>query len=415
MRRNLIALYGVQIATFLLPLLTLPLLARNLGPTALGELAAVQSLFATLGFLLEYGFNFSATRQMAIHREDRSRVTAILSDVLGAKLLLSVVFLLLSLAIYLFVPVFRSQGLLFWLGFLGALAQGFNLFWFYQGIEKLSWSASVDVALKFGYTALVLLLVRSPQDAVLVIGLQGLSSLLSLLINGARARQFVDGLRWSLTGSLGALREGRSLFFFRAVTLFYTSANSAMLRLFAPAATVAQYSNAERLTNVGFSAFGPLLQVFFPRLSHLVHHDFAEAQRFFRRALLLIFVISLASATLGYILAPLAVKLLFGDQFKETVPIFRTLIFNIPLFAISHLFGIHWMVPNGMQKPFNIIVTLAALTNIFSVLIIVPRYQAQGMAWGVVGCEFLVAALMITYVLRSGLSPFGRSRVALTS
>ncbi|MFD1731416.1 oligosaccharide flippase family protein [Deinococcus malanensis] len=303
MIRNLVALYGVQIATFLLPLLTLPLLARNLGPTALGELAALQSLFATLGFLLEYGFNYSAARQVAIHREDRSRLTVILSDVLGAKVLLSLVFFTVSLGIYLFVPVFRAQGLLFWLGFLGGLAQGFNLFWFYQGIEKLSWSASVDVALKVGYTALVLILVRSPQDVVLVIGLQGLSSFLSLMINGVRARQFVDGVRWSLAGSLTALREGEACFF-RAVTLFYTSANSAMLRLFAPAATVAQYSNAERLTNVGFSAFGPLMQVFYPRLSYQVHHNFTEAQRFFRRFLLIILMLSVSAAAVGYLLAP---------------------------------------------------------------------------------------------------------------
>ncbi|WP_104992382.1 oligosaccharide flippase family protein [Deinococcus sp. NW-56] len=406
MRRNLISLYGVQIATFLLPLLSLPVLARGLGPSALGELAAIQSLFATLGFLLEYGFNYSATRQIAIHREDRARLTTILSDVLGAKVLLSGLFFLLALGIYLFVPVFRAQGLLFWLGFLGALAQGFNLFWFYQGIEKLSWSASVDVGLKVGYTALVLLLVRSPEDVFLVIGLQALSSFLSLMINGARARQFVDRLRWSVEGSLEALREGRSLFFFRAVTLFYTSANSAMLRLFAPAATVAQYSNAERLTNVGFSAFGPLLQVFFPRLSHMVHHDLAEAKRFFRRSLWIILLLSVASAAVGYLLAPLAVGLLFGDQFADTVPLFRILLLNIPLLAVSNLFGLHWMVPNGMQKPFNLIVMLAAALNILSVLLIVPTYQAKGMAWGVVGCEFVVMTLMIASVLRSGASPF---------
>jgi len=42
--QNLLALYGVQFANYLLPLLTLPYLARVLGPSGFGVLAVGQSL-----------------------------------------------------------------------------------------------------------------------------------------------------------------------------------------------------------------------------------------------------------------------------------------------------------------------------------------------------------------------------------
>lgn len=41
--QNLLALYGVQFANYLLPLLTLPYLARVLGPESWGALAVAQS------------------------------------------------------------------------------------------------------------------------------------------------------------------------------------------------------------------------------------------------------------------------------------------------------------------------------------------------------------------------------------
>lgn len=408
LRKNLVALYGVQVATLVLPLLTVPLLARNLGPSALGELAAVQSLFTTLGFLIEYGFNYSATRQVAIHRDDRSQLTRIFSEVLGAKLLLSVLFLLVSFVVYSFVSVFRTYPVLFWLGFLGALAQGFNLMWFYQGIEKLPKAASIDISLKFGYTVLVLMLVRSPADMTLVIGLQALSSLLSLVINTRHALPFVDRFQVTLTGSIAAIKEGQSMFFFRAVTVLYTSANTALLRLFVPAATVAQYSAAERLSSVSSSALTPVTQVIFPRLSHLVHHDFDVARKFFRKSLLATTAAATAALLLGFLSAPFVVEILFGEQFMEAIPLFRILLLNLPLVAISNLFGLQWMIPNGMERNFNNIIILAAILNLTSIMVFVPRFGPLGMAWGVVCCELLVTLLMVKSVISHPKTPFKR-------
>lgn len=406
MRKNLVALYGVQVATLVLPLLSIPFLARVLGPSALGELAAIQSLFATLGFLIEYGFNFSATRQAAIHQHDRSKLTEILGNVLGAKLLLSLLFLLVSITIYFLVPVFRTHPLVFWLGFAGALAQGFNLMWFYQGIEKMSLAASVDIVCKSVYIALLFFFVRSAEDLTLVVGLQSVSFLLSLIINAYCIRRYSDLPSLSLAGSLAALKEGRSMFLFRGMTLFYTTANSALLRLYVPAANVAYYSNAERLTNVSFSAFTPLVQVLFPRLNYLVHHDFEEAKKFFRKSFYIIMPLSILSAIAAYFLAPWAVNLIFGEKYLQTVDIFRILLINIPLISAGTLFGLQWLVPNGMQYKFNIAIGISAAINVSSIMFIVPIYKATGMAWTVVFCELIITSLTVLNVLRHPTNPF---------
>lgn len=55
--QNLLALYGVQFANYLLPLITLPYLTRVLGPESWGSLVVVQSFAQYLSLLVEYGFN----------------------------------------------------------------------------------------------------------------------------------------------------------------------------------------------------------------------------------------------------------------------------------------------------------------------------------------------------------------------
>ncbi|WP_428720814.1 oligosaccharide flippase family protein, partial [Thermus sp.] len=63
--RNLFYLYVVQAANYLFPLITLPYLARVLGPEALGKLALAQTLSLYLSMLLEYALSLSAAREVS--------------------------------------------------------------------------------------------------------------------------------------------------------------------------------------------------------------------------------------------------------------------------------------------------------------------------------------------------------------
>lgn len=86
--RNLFYLYAVQAANYLFPLVTLPYLARVLGPEGFGKLALAQALVLYLYAFLEYGYQFTATREVARNREDRAELGKIAAGVLHARLLL---------------------------------------------------------------------------------------------------------------------------------------------------------------------------------------------------------------------------------------------------------------------------------------------------------------------------------------
>lgn len=114
--RNILALYGVQVVNYLFPLLTVPYLARVLGPKEWGLLAFTQAFGGYLQLLVEYGFGLSATRQVAQARDSLRRRAELLAGVLGAKVLLS--FLALGLAFLLapWLPPFHGRADLLWPG-----------------------------------------------------------------------------------------------------------------------------------------------------------------------------------------------------------------------------------------------------------------------------------------------------------
>ncbi len=70
--RNAGLMYLVQISGYLFPLLMLPYLARVLSKEKFGLIAFAQMFIFYFVILTDYGFNLTATRDVAVARQDRS-------------------------------------------------------------------------------------------------------------------------------------------------------------------------------------------------------------------------------------------------------------------------------------------------------------------------------------------------------
>ena len=71
--KNITALGVLQIANYLIPLLVLPIISRVLGATLFGGVGYAQNIVSYLTLIVNYGFEYSATRQIALAGEDKAR------------------------------------------------------------------------------------------------------------------------------------------------------------------------------------------------------------------------------------------------------------------------------------------------------------------------------------------------------
>jgi PST family polysaccharide transporter len=189
--QNSAALYGVQFCRKLFPLFTVPYLTRVLNPSGWGTVAFVLSMAEILTLIIEFGFNYSATREISRERNNRQNCREIMGGVLGAQTLLLMVAIGLAAVFSHYVPLLRNQPILVVTGLAYAAAQGCTPLWFFQGLERLRLAASLEIGAKFVALCGVFLLVRSPQDGWKVVALQAAAAGVSTVAGiGLAVRSF---------------------------------------------------------------------------------------------------------------------------------------------------------------------------------------------------------------------------------
>lgn len=398
--RNALSLYGVQAAEMLLPLVTVPFLARVLLPEGWGLVVFAQSFSGWMSLLLEYGFNLSATREIARHREEPDELARIISGVTGAVALLAVLSASAALVALLTVPVFRQYPEYLGLAWLIGITQASKPLWYFQGVERLYRPAWLNVGARALATAGVFLWVRSAQDGWKPLVLQTMAGALVAVISLFWMYREVSFVAPSLGRALQALRMGWSMFLFRGAVSLYTTANAFILGLFVPPAMVAFYGGAERLNKAVLAGLDPITQALYPRITNLVATDEKRAARFARMGLLTIGGLGLVLGLAVMAFAPMAVRILLGSRYESSIPVLRVLALLIPLTALSNVIGVQWMLPLGMDKAFNKVIISAGILNVVLAVFLAPIAGPLGMATSVVGAEAFVTIAM-WWVLKS--------------
>ncbi len=94
--KNFVSLFSLQGVNLVLPFLTLPYLGRVLGAENFGVVLMVYAVMQYLFVLCDYGFNLSATKDIAIYRDDKQKINQIFSNIYYIKLVLVILAFLLS-------------------------------------------------------------------------------------------------------------------------------------------------------------------------------------------------------------------------------------------------------------------------------------------------------------------------------
>jgi PST family polysaccharide transporter len=398
--QNTVALYGIQFGRKLAPLVIIPFLARTLGPAGWGTVAFTQSLGEFIVLVIEFGFNLSATREMARNRDSKEVCSQIVAGVLGAQVLLAVIAVAVALVLSNWIPILRDNPLLLASGLFYAVAQGFMPIWFFQGLERMRAAAALEISGKMLGMVAILMLVRSPEDGWLVLFIQGLTPGISTLVGLGMAFRAIPFRMPSLPLVRDAVRLGWPMFVFRSGESLYGVGNAFILGLFAPPAIVGYFASAEKISKAVFGLLNPIREALYPRLSHIAPRSPNEAARLARIGVLIMGVGGLLLGGALFAFAPLLIRLLMGEGFEPAVTVLRILALLPPLLSITYSVGLQCLLPLGRDAEVNRIIIGAGILNVALAVMLAPNFAHIGMAWAIVAAEAFVSFRMVRAVMR---------------
>ncbi|MEO1785334.1 flippase [Thermodesulfobium sp. 4217-1] len=397
---NFFSLYSLQVANYIFPLITLPYLVRVLGPSKYGLVAFAQAFVGYFQVFTNYGFNLSATREISIHRENQEKVSEIFSSVITIQMLFAVLSFIVMLAIVFAFKKFSKYWLLYFFTF--GLVIGNVVFpvWFFQGIERMKYITIFNVLSRFVFTVAIFVFIRKESDYLYVPLINALGSILAGVLGlWIIFRNFgVKFILPSFENIKYHLKEGWHIFISTVAISLYTISNTFILGLFTNNTIVGYYSAAEKIIKAVQGLLGPVSQTIYPYVSRLANQSKEIAIMFIKKITILIGSVTFILSLGIFIFANLIVKILFGNQYIESVVILRILSFLPFIIALSNIFGIQTMLTFGYKKAFSRILILASAINIILSIILIPIYQANGTAFSVLISEIFVTATMFIYL-----------------
>src|SRR5262249_26983328 len=143
---------------------------------------------------IEFGFNLSATREIARHRESNQKCGEIMAGVLGVQVVLSVTALGAALISSQWIPLLHENRRLLIAGLFYAVAQGFVPLVFYQGLEKMRLAAGLEITGKLLGVAAILVWIRTPEDGWLALLIQGVAPAISTVAGIAMAYRTIPAV-----------------------------------------------------------------------------------------------------------------------------------------------------------------------------------------------------------------------------
>jgi PST family polysaccharide transporter len=406
-------LYAVQMASFALPLITVPYLARHLGAAGLGIVATFQALATWFTTLNEYGFSVSATREAARCKHDEQKLSQLLASVIGAKFLLAAGCGVLMLMLSFPLPSLRNQHLLLASALLYTFGQSASAVWLYQALDRIAFATTCDLAGRCLGVAAIFVCVKNPRDAWLALAIPGTVILLSAAFSISVAYRELPFRLPSFRSAFSVIRSGYAIFLSRCVGSMMNGGNALILSMFVSPAAVGYYSGAERIFRAGLTGLYPFSQVMFPRIAYLLSRDPGRARSEVLKSLSVMFCAASCVSAIMAVFGGFLVRVLLGPAFAPSVAVLRILALVPVARAVSDVLGLQWMISHGLDREYTICLSVAGAASLGAALFLSRNWGPVGAAWAVVSSEVLLAAGVLYCIGLRRIVPFPGAGAAL--
>lgn len=364
-----------QLLQIILPIITVPIISKSLGPDGVGKYNYTVSitsyfvLFAGLG-LANYG-----VREIASVRDNKKKLSRKFWQLEGMNVITAFIVLVLF---YLITCFLRYQQL-YLIESIIVIASLLDISWFFIGIEDFKKISVANVIVKIISFILIVLFVKNSSDLFIYVSIISFSTLISQITLWFFLFQRISFIAVPLREMTQHILPALHYFISKIAISLYTNLNKTLLGIFSTAVFVGYYSNSLTFITMIVTLMTTLDEVLLPRMSNL----YASKKKKSLENLLQISIHTSLFVTIPMMFGVLVtndkiVSCFFGAKFnfiKIVVPFFAPLVVIMPL-GIS--IARQYLVPEGKVRNYNISVIVAAIISIVINLVLIPKIGIWG-------------------------------------
>lgn len=374
----------LQIAGYVFPLITMPYLARVIGADGFGKIAFASAIIVWIQTISDWGFNLTATRDVAQNRNNKEKVSRIFSNVLWTRCILTILSGLILLFVVLFVPYLRENADIIFVTFL--LVPGYILFpeWFFQAIERMKYTTIFNLIIKLIFTISVFIFIHKREDYLI----QPLLTTIGYLLCGIGALYLILK-KWGytlykpeLTEILETIRNSADVFINNLMPNLYNSFSVMLLGFFCGSTANGVYDGGNKFPTIFYNFQSVLSRAFYPFLSRR-----PDKHSFYAK-------LNIGSALIGAVfliaISPLVIKIMLGDEFEKSVIVMQILSFSVVFLAMSYTYGTNYLIINHKEKPLRNLTFVSSIVGMCVSIPLVYYFSYIGAAVTVLFCRGLL-------------------------
>lgn len=374
----------LQIAGYVFPLITMPYLARVIGADGFGKIAFASAIVVWIQTISDWGFNLTATRDVAQNRNNKEKVSRIFSNVFWARCILTILSGIILLLVVLAVPYLRKNADIIFVTFL--LIPGYILFpdWFFQAIERMKYTTIFNLLIKLIFTISVFIFIHKREDYLI----QPLLTAIGYLLCGIGALYLIFK-RWGYylykpqwTEILETVRSSTDVFINNLMPNLYNSFSVMLLGFFGGSTANGLYDGGNKFPTIFYNFQSVLSRAFYPFLSRRPDKHSLYAKLNVGSALI--------GALLLIVVSPWVIKIMLGDEFENSVIVMQILSFSVVFLAMSYTYGTNYLIINHKEKPLRNLTFVSSIVGMCVSIPLVYYFSYIGAAITVLFCRGLL-------------------------
>lgn len=401
--KNVASLSALNALNYLAPFITLPYIVRIVGAEKFGAISFALVIAQYLMLISNYGFPYSATREVSMKRTNKVELNKIFSAVLIIRLFFSIFLTILYIVLILTIPSLKKDSLLYFYSVGIPLGSALLPVWYFQGLEKMNYILYSNVFPKILLIGFTFLLIKDRSDYVYVPLLHSLTFGLSGVIGASicflslKSRLVMP----SYSYFMDLIKNGWHIFISTIGINLYRNANIFILGVMTNNLIVGYYSSAEKLIKAVQSLTTPISTALFPALSKKFENRSERENIILLFKIAKPFLLILIIIFIPFVIFPsYLVKLAFGDDFLRSTIDLRIMSAIIIFGGINYVLGVLGVYNLGYKKQFSRFVLISGTVGILTVICLIPFLNDVGAAIALTLSEFLLFILLFIFLIK---------------